>query len=464
MVKTQHRNNFIQAVVCKKTRVKEVVKKVIEEFMMNKKRFLFLSKLILILVLTGNLTTAQDGETPKSGGCVGNKSKTAKSKNNFNKLTSRRWNLIEIRGAKTESSTAFVEFNGAEKRFAGNAGCNRMFGKFVTNGNEIKLSEIGTTKIFCSQEGVMKLESDFIKALETVNRFEQTGSLLNFYAGNDLIVKFSAEKVKPDNFGDSGLAEKKWILTSIAGKSLPKIKAVPFMVFDKQKQSAGGDSGCNSFGGNYKTEADKISFSELISTQRACIEDERANIEREFLGGLQKANRFEISSGKLNLYESDALLLTFVSQDENQETSQNVVTFNTFGAVKIGMTVSQASKALGVNLNGSEKQGDCYYVSPKNDFNDIGFMVNRGSIARFDISESGYKTDRGAKIGTTEDEVKRLYEGLYKVSPHKYVDGHYITIEKQGGKYGIIFETDGKTVTSFRAGRFPEVGYIEGCS
>lgn len=435
-----------------------------EEFMMNKKRFLFLSKLILILVLTGNLITAQDGETPKSGGC--GKSKTTNvSKTIAIDFGSWRWKLVELNGIKVESSTAFIEFTSAEKRFAGNAGCNRMFGKFETNGDKIKLSEIGTTKIFCSQEGVMKLESDFIKALENANRFEQISDSLNFYAGNDLIAKFSAAaKDKPDDSGNSGLEDKKWILTSIAGKPLPKIEAVPFLVFDKQKQSAGGNSGCNSFGGSYKTEADKISFTEIISTQRACIEDERMNIERDFLGGLQKANHFEIKNGKLNLYEGDALLLTFDPQEKNRETSQNVVTFNNFGAVKVGMTVSQASKALGISLNESEKQGDCYYVSPKQDFNNIGFMINNGSVARFDINERVYATDRGAKVGDTEDEIKRLYEGMYKVSPHKYVDGHYITVEMKGGKYAIIFETDGKTVTSFRAGRFPEVGYIEGCS
>lgn len=53
---------------------------------------------------------------------------------------------------------------------------------------------------------------------------------------------------------------------------------------------------------------------------------------------------------------------------------------------------------------------------------------------------------------------------MYRVSPHKYVDGHYIEIEIKGGKFSIIFETDGKRVTSFRTGRSPEVRYIEGCS
>ncbi len=170
---------------------------------MNRKRLLFLSKFFLILILTGNIPiTAQSGEMPETGGCGGN------SKTNANVLKpaakipdARRWNLIEMGGAKITASKAFIEFDAAEKRFAGNAGCNRMFGKFEFGGNgEIKLSDIGTTKMFCSAQGVMKLESDFIKALEQTTRFVQTGETLAFYAGNDLTVKFStASSAAPDN-------------------------------------------------------------------------------------------------------------------------------------------------------------------------------------------------------------------------------------------------------------------------
>lgn len=295
--------------------------------MMNKKSVLFLSKLFLILVLTGNITTAQNGDTPKSSGCGGNsktktnvaKSDTNVSKTKANDIDSQRWNLIEINGGGVELSKAFVEFVSAEKRFAGNAGCNRMFGKFEMNGNEIKLSGIGTTKIFCSAEDVMKLEGDFIKTLERTTRFEQKGETLDFYAGNNLILKFS-EVAKTVSDGENSntvkLGDKRWILASIAGKPLPKIETVPFLVFDKQKGSAGGNSSCNSFGGSYKTEGDKISITEIISTFIACG-DERMNIEREFLGGLQKATRFEIKAGKLNLYEGDTLLLAFDAKEKS---------------------------------------------------------------------------------------------------------------------------------------------------
>ena len=140
-----------------------------------------------------------------------------------------------------------------------------------------------------------------------------------------------------------------------------------------------------------------------------------------------------------------------------------VVTFNSFGAVKIGMTVSKASKALGVKLVTVE-QGECRYYDAKRGFKDVGFMVNDGTIARFDVFERGFATDRGAKVGDSEARIKRLYKGQYKVSKHFYTDGHYITVGMKGGKYSIVFETDGKRVTNFQAGRSPEIGYVEGCS
>ena len=82
-------------------------------------------------------------------------------------------------------------------------------------------------------------------------------------------------------------------------------------------------------------------------------------------------------------------------------------------------------------------------------------MVNDGTIARFDVFNRTYATERGAKVGDTEARIKSLYKGMFKVTKHAYTDGHYITVMKKGTKYGIVFETDGKRVVSFHAGRKP---------
>lgn len=144
-----------------------------------------------------------------------------------------------------------------------------------------------------------------------------------------------------------------------------------------------------------------------------------------------------------------------------------VVSYDGFGPVKIGMTLSQASRALGVRVTRAAGYDgdDCYYATPVGDFKGIAFMMSGTRIVRIDVESGNHATDRGAKIGDSEERIKRLYKGVYKVSRHKYFDaGRYIEVEIKGGRYSIIFETDGKRVTTYRVGRTEQVGYVERCS
>jgi hypothetical protein len=170
--------------------------------------------------------------------------------------------------------------------------------------------------------------------------------------------------------------------------------------------------------------------------------------------------RFILTIGSLLIYSP--------SMDaQNKRASKYVVSYNSFGPVRIGMTLSQAAKALGVGVSRDVgyEGNECYYASPKGGFIDIAFMMSGQRIVRIDVDGKEYTTDRGARIGDAEAKIKRLYKSKVKVSQHPYVDyGHYLEVEFEGGRYSVIFETDGKRVTSFRAGRHLAVGYIEGCS
>ena len=161
------------------------------------------------------------------------------------------------------------------------------------------------------------------------------------------------------------------------------------------------------------------------------------------------------------------LTVSFPLNAQSQRARKFVVSFDRFGSVKIGMTASQAAKVLGVRVtrDAGYEGGTCYYTSPKRRFKDIAFMMDGQRIARIDINSKEYATDKGAKIGDTEAKIKRIYKGMYKIYQSKYVDdAHDIEVEMKGGKYSIIFETDGKRVVSYRVGRTEQVGYVEGCS
>jgi hypothetical protein len=169
----------------------------------------------------------------------------------------------------------------------------------------------------------------------------------------------------------------------------------------------------------------------------------------------------------LRLIMAAALLaMPCQARAQGERARRLTVSYDRFGPVRIGMTLSQASKALGVRVTrdvGYDGNG-CYYASPKGGFKDIAFMMSGPRIARIDINSDGFTTDRGAKVGDSEARIKRLYRGRYKVYRHEYVDyGHYIGVEMKGGRYSIIFETDGKTVTTYRVGGPEQVAYVEGC-
>ena len=161
----------------------------------------------------------------------------------------------------------------------------------------------------------------------------------------------------------------------------------------------------------------------------------------------------------LNAEQSD------IEPNDKVSTGDNAVTFNSFGKVKTGMTVSQASQALGTELIGKADDGiDCYYVNPKQGFKGVRFMVTNGSVARIEIASKEYATDKGAKIGDTEDKIKSLYKDV-QVFPQKYdAKKNDLEVHSEDKQFLIIFETDGKRVTGFRAGKAEEVGYVEGCS
>ncbi len=145
----------------------------------------------------------------------------------------------------------------------------------------------------------------------------------------------------------------------------------------------------------------------------------------------------------------------------------DVVTIGGLGPVRVGMSVEEATAAAGLSLVGEpDINPDCYFVVPEG-LPGVLFMVTDGTIARVDITEGSITTRSGAGIGSTEDEITAMFPDKIEVSPHAYVDGNYLTfvpVDPGDDQYRVVFETDGSAVTSYRAGRIPEVEFIEGCA
>lgn len=224
------------------------------------------------------------------------------------------WTLVYANGRQVANSQAYFEIERDGRRFTGSTGCNRMFGTVEVKGRTIDFSGIGTTKKMCKLEPGSVSEIGFVNALDKAARYMQNGNTLHvFDQRGRTILRFTRFVKQPpvvDPPSRTGLEDRKWVLESIKNRrTFAAIKGA-FINFDASKGSAGGNSGCNVFGGEYTIRGSKIAIKEIVSTMRACIEDDRMTVEREFLDGLRTANSFEIKDGRLMLYKGRNLLLT----------------------------------------------------------------------------------------------------------------------------------------------------------
>jgi hypothetical protein len=93
-------------------------------------------------------------------------------------------------------------------------------------------------------------------------------------------------------------------------------------------------------------------------------------------------------------------------------------------------------------------------------------MLVNDSVARIDVTAPGPRTTEGTGIGDPETQLTAAYGARANVRPNKYTGpvGHDVIVNAAGDStHRLVFETDGKKVLRFRAGRQPAIDLVEGC-
>jgi len=135
------------------------------------------------------------------------------------------------------------------------------------------------------------------------------------------------------------------------------------------------------------------------------------------------------------------------------------------GPVVAGMSFAEAAPLLGLS-QGAASGGTCTYVRPRGGPEGLSLMVRGGEVVRVQVDGGDVRTTADAGIGDSEARIDSLYRGQLQIGPHKYTGGHYMVVKPTGARdsrFRIVFETDGERVTRYRAGRLPEVEWVEGC-
>ena len=137
--------------------------------------------------------------------------------------------------------------------------------------------------------------------------------------------------------------------------------------------------------------------------------------------------------------------------------------------MKIGMTVRQAERAGRASLvRQGPRLGNCRYVRPRNRRIRASFMLIRDRIVRVDVFRRGIETPSGFTVGSLEQNVREEFRGRLRITRHEYVRGGYylefVPRDRTDAGRRVIFETNGERVTYIRAGKLPQVRYVEGCA
>ncbi len=115
--------------------------------------------------------------------------------------------------------------------------------------------------------------------------------------------------------GADALASTKWRLASFGNLDTPAsvISGTTITLEFSGDQRVGGNSGCNSYGGGYQIQGERLSLSRIISTKRACVDPDAMNQEQRYFEALGSVGRYKLSDKQLTIfYDEGRRALNFV--------------------------------------------------------------------------------------------------------------------------------------------------------
>ncbi len=136
------------------------------------------------------------------------------------------------------------------------------------------------------------------------------------------------------------------------------------------------------------------------------------------------------------------------------------------GPIRAGMGVEEVLRlADWPGMETKKQPQDCWYLNYDGNGANFHLMIVKSTVVRIELrADSKLHTFSGARIGTTEQELKALYGARLDVQPHKYDEnGHTITLRSGSGEFGLRFETSNGKVTAIQSGPWEHLHYVEGC-
>jgi heat shock protein HslJ len=106
----------------------------------------------------------------------------------------------------------------------------------------------------------------------------------------------------------SVIEDREWELVGFEKTSMQIPKNATLLLIDGRYM---GNAGCNSMGGEYQINADRISFNAGYSTKMSCAD---MDLEMKVLGLMQKVDQFNVDGSRLSLMHKGQVLMHFIEK------------------------------------------------------------------------------------------------------------------------------------------------------
>jgi heat shock protein HslJ len=213
------------------------------------------------------------------------------------------WYLVSYTTETGETVTAktFVDnpkLQLSEGKVSGNATCNRFFGTYVLEDNELSIQPGGTMLMTCPNE-FMPQEQRFLTALEQVTSYQITNAQLRLLDTDENILLTFDRTLSP------ALTSYPWeliVYNNGQGGVVSVITGTKITATFDPNGGITGFAGCNNYLAEYTMTADSLEISSAVSTRKFCGQPEGVMAqESAYLQALSTAAAFIIKDNTLTL-------------------------------------------------------------------------------------------------------------------------------------------------------------------
>lgn len=230
-------------------------------------------------------------------------------------LTGSIWLLSELNGsAPIDSTTITAQFD-ESGRVGGTSGCNNYNTTYEVNGSQLTFREPVASTMMACPEPVMEQERDYMMVMADTASFEIPNEELMLKDSNGVVLaRFDAV--------DQSLEGSSWQVLSYnngRGGVTSLIIGTEITANFEQDNQLSGNSGCNSYFGQYETDGDNINISGVGATEMACLEPEGVmDQEQEFLAALETADTYKIEGLSMEMRTADGALVASFQRESEQ--------------------------------------------------------------------------------------------------------------------------------------------------